>query len=171
MASRKPTEVKSSSRKDKKEASQDKSMNIYFSPQQHKILKQKMNDINSSNDTLESEGIKISEKDLLLRSSLRSNLEEIKMELATTAAEIKSEIKQEINVLAAKMQRFEDQEMDFQVKTLTDESQKAHSKILALELKLNDMEVAEKIYVSEIYWRSAHKRTFCRLFCSFGNYV
>ncbi|CAH2297020.1 Hypothetical predicted protein [Pelobates cultripes] len=121
-------------------------MNIYFSPQQHKTLKQKLNDIDTSNDTLDQEEIKVSDKDQvtssILHNSLRANLDAIKLELATTATEIKLEIKQEINILAANMQRFEDQfkEMDYQVKSLTDETQKAHSKIWALELKLMEME-------------------------------
>ncbi|CAH2311369.1 Hypothetical predicted protein [Pelobates cultripes] len=136
MASKESHETKSSMRKDKKDPAQDKpkdkSFSTYFSPQQHKSIKQKMNDMDLSSESMKSEGKKNPDKDLItisqLHASLKANLEEIKIQLDSADAEIKSDIKQEINVLVAKIESFEDQlkEMDFQVKNLADDSQKAH---------------------------------------------
>ncbi|CAH2306501.1 Hypothetical predicted protein, partial [Pelobates cultripes] len=108
---------------------------------QHKITKQKLNDMDLSMENTESDGIKNPDKDpitiSLFRTSLKANLDEIKAKLASTAVEIKSDIKLEINVLAAKIERFEDQlkEVDFQVKNLTDDCQKAHRDIFDLQIK------------------------------------
>ncbi|CAH2299955.1 Hypothetical predicted protein [Pelobates cultripes] len=101
-----------------------------------------MDDTTASLESLELDARKIiTDKELIttaqLQSSLRANLEEIKKELAVTADEMKVEIKQEINLLAGKLQKFEDQvnEMDFCVKNLKDECGKSQRRMLDLELK------------------------------------
>ncbi|CAH2249105.1 Hypothetical predicted protein [Pelobates cultripes] len=106
-----------------------------------------MDDTTASLESLELDARKIiTDKELIttaqLQSSLRANLEEIKMELAVTADEIKVEIKKGINLLVGKLQKFEDQvnEMDFRVKNLKDECGKSQRSMLDLELKLNDLE-------------------------------
>ncbi|CAH2223895.1 Hypothetical predicted protein [Pelobates cultripes] len=150
MASKKNHDSKSSMRKEKKDNTQDKTLNTYFSPQQlreqQKNVKYCMDDTSVSLESLEMDARKNSDKELIttsqLQISLRANLEEIKKDLAVTAVEIKTEIKQEINLLTAKLQKFEDQvnELDFYVKNVKDECGKSHCRIFDLELKCNDLE-------------------------------
>ncbi|CAH2320170.1 Hypothetical predicted protein [Pelobates cultripes] len=151
---KKSYETKCSTRKDKKvplqdkahEKTQGKSLTTYFSPQPHQTLKHRMTDMDLSSESMESEGIKNPDKELitisLLHTSLKANLEEIKSELAVMATEIKADIKMEINILTTKLDGLEVKlkDMDFQVNHLNDDYQLALRKISDLKLKVSDLE-------------------------------
>ncbi|CAH2321337.1 Hypothetical predicted protein [Pelobates cultripes] len=147
MATKKAQDTKSTGKKDKKDLVQDKSMSIYFSPQQQKDKiknnKQNMEESfattgSTVNEDVNKELITVSQ----LQASFSENLAEIKNILMINTAEIKNEIKQEMFKLTVKIQNFEDQisTLDFHVNTLKDDNVKIHQKIQELELKIHEME-------------------------------